>query len=52
MSKMKYYEVVLIDKNGEEHFYIVFLLMELVKIISFAMTHNQEVKYVKGKVRK
>ena len=48
--KYKYYEICLI-KNDIEWYYAKNSLKELKELIDWAIEHNQEIKYIKGKVR-
>ena len=48
---MKYYDVILIDKNGQEHFYMAYNLLRVKELIEFAIEMQQTIKSIKGRKR-
>ena len=54
---MKYYEVILIDKNNEEHYYFIdnvnydYTIQRIKELIEFAKQKKQTIKLIRGKKR-
>ena len=48
--KYKYYDVCL-TKNGIEWFYTAETTLRVQELVNWAIEHNQEIKYIKGRVR-
>ena len=48
--KYKYYDVCLI-KDEKEWFYNVKTTLKVQELVDWAIKHNQEIKYIRGRVR-
>lgn len=48
--KYKYYDVCL-TKDGIEWFYTAETTLRVQELVNWAIEHNQEIKYIKGRVR-
>lgn len=48
--KYKYYDVCL-TKDGLEWFYTAETTLRVQELVNWAIEHNQEIKYIKGRVR-
>ena len=48
---MKYYDVILIDKYGIEHFYVADDLLRVKELIDFAIEKGQSIKSIKRRKR-
>lgn len=48
---MKYYDVILIDKRGQEHFYQADNLQRVKELIDWAIEKDQQIKSIKGRKR-
>jgi len=48
--KYKYYDVCL-TKDGIEWFYTAETTLRVQELVNWAIEHNQEIKYIKGRVK-